>query len=502
MLYEIFQGNEESVGRCQLLEFDEIKNKRNAKVWTEQRKPTTEDFEKHLSGEIGVGVSPITKDGYCTWGAIDVDDYNLDIEYISKQWLDKPWFFCTTKSGGVHIYVFFKSRIKAGKVQSTLMQMATLMGFGEPEIFPKQKFLKEGQTGNWINLPYFNNGSDRYCVYNGVRLSLDQFIEKVNLHKINDVKKLLHDNFDFPEAPPCIQKIVSTGIAQGNRSIALLNVGRYLKLRYPENWIDYIKKFNKEKLTPEFTQKELDVVLKSLKKDYKYACSGALAPYCSKTLCLSREYGVSKQVTIETFLTHIIKVETKPPYYRLVIEVGDDIHKVDCTSAELLSSTSVRQMVFEITNVLLYPMENAHYIKFINELMEKADIQKAPIDATATGDIESYIVQFFKDRRRDDINEVLRGQAVVIEEENVIVFKPNFLIEFLKNHGYRNIRRNDLFKTLKTLGASNDIVKTLEDEKGNKKSERLWAIPIIEDVKDKEIHIAPIDWRKHDTTIF
>ena len=60
------------------------------------------------------------------------------------------------------------------------------------EVFPKQKELKEDdkgdiKPGNFINLPYYNNGdSTRYAVdKNNSKLSLEQFIKYANESRID-----------------------------------------------------------------------------------------------------------------------------------------------------------------------------------------------------------------------------------------------------------------------------------------------------------------------------
>ena len=50
------------------------------------REPVTKQlWEKHLRGEISLGVIPIREDGTCSWGSIDVDQYGEDfLKLIDK----------------------------------------------------------------------------------------------------------------------------------------------------------------------------------------------------------------------------------------------------------------------------------------------------------------------------------------------------------------------------------------------------------------------------------
>ncbi len=65
-------------------------------------------WENHLSGQQSVGIVAIDETNSCVWGAIDVDEYQLDLKdlaiKIAKQKL--PLVLCRSKSGGAHLYIF------------------------------------------------------------------------------------------------------------------------------------------------------------------------------------------------------------------------------------------------------------------------------------------------------------------------------------------------------------------------------------------------------------
>src|SRR5574343_1331410 len=116
---------------------------------------------RHLAGEVGLGIVPIDEDGTCVFGAIDVDDYHIPqvdlIEGIRK--LDAgPLVVCRSKSGGSHIFCFVKQPVQASLMRKKLAEIASGVGQGRCELFPKQsKLLIEREDfGSWINMPYFN----------------------------------------------------------------------------------------------------------------------------------------------------------------------------------------------------------------------------------------------------------------------------------------------------------------------------------------------------------
>ena len=123
---------------------------------------TLELWKKHLDGEVSIGVIPITDDETCRWGCIDIDEYPIDIKKILKN-IDEmslPLVACSTKSGGLHLFLFTSEPVPAIKIKNKLEDITAAMGRTGDEIFPKQyqwsdQVPKEKQTGNWLNMPYF-----------------------------------------------------------------------------------------------------------------------------------------------------------------------------------------------------------------------------------------------------------------------------------------------------------------------------------------------------------
>ena len=42
-------------------------------------------WAEHLRGERSLGIVPIDENNMCVWGAIDIDDYPLDLKGLSKK---------------------------------------------------------------------------------------------------------------------------------------------------------------------------------------------------------------------------------------------------------------------------------------------------------------------------------------------------------------------------------------------------------------------------------
>ena len=279
---------------------------------------TLELWEKHLKGEISIGVVPLTDDETCKWGCIDVDEYPIDTKHLLNKIdeMELPLLPCMTKSGGVHLFLFTKEPISAFKFQSKLEEIAAAMGRTGDEIFPKQyewskQQPKERQTGNWLNMPYFaGEDTTRYALRpDGEAANIEEFFELVDkvsitekqLDKLVPVKKsrrkqITKQGSMWDEAPPCLVHMKLNGIPEGMRNNALLNYGVFLRKVHPEGeeWKDKLQEINKTVCTKPLSHSELNTIIQSLEKsEYRYQCSKQpLVDFCQSGICVTRRYGI------------------------------------------------------------------------------------------------------------------------------------------------------------------------------------------------------------------
>lgn len=116
------------------------------------------------------------------FAAIDIDDYPVNHAELSiqlKKW-DLPMVVCNSKSGGAHIYTFFKIPEQPKLVISELQKVSSALGYPNAEIFPKQISRDDGKFGSFINLPFFGHPKLSYYCWNGdEQLDLDGFLALV-----------------------------------------------------------------------------------------------------------------------------------------------------------------------------------------------------------------------------------------------------------------------------------------------------------------------------------
>lgn len=254
------------------------------------------DWLAHLQGKTGVGIIPIRDDGTVRWGAIDVDDYNLNLGQLEARvrTLALPLILCRTKSGGAHLYLFLNEDVAAALVREKLLEWAAALGYPSVEVFPKQTRLAGlRDTGNWINMPYF--GRDRLALRNGKPVT-----EPADFLKLAEACAITHTTLEqialpippFTDGPPCLERLAAQGFEKGTRNNSVLNIAIYEKKKHGDAFAEHVQTANAD-----FTQlgsREVASVITSVgKKDYGYTCDKEpICSVCDKPTCLTRKYGV------------------------------------------------------------------------------------------------------------------------------------------------------------------------------------------------------------------
>ena len=129
---EIFSGLDRAYG---IYEITGQKNtakgiKKDGRGKTLQEPLTLDLWKQHIAGEVSIGVIPLKDDETCKWGCIDIDEYPIDVKKIIKSVADMslPVVPCSTKSGGVHLFLFTEEPVPAIKFRNKLEEIAAALG--------------------------------------------------------------------------------------------------------------------------------------------------------------------------------------------------------------------------------------------------------------------------------------------------------------------------------------------------------------------------------------
>ena len=439
----------------------------------------TKLWKEHLDGKTGLGVIPIDENNQCKWACLDVDDYSVDIEKISKQFVKKNLIVCRSKSGGAHIFIFTKKPVSASSMINKLKDIVKKFGFVKYDLRPQQnKLLNKEDVGSWLNMPYFGGEqSDRYALYDGEVLTPEHFIKWVDKFAVdsldeidlNFIEKLNKSNEILPGGPPCLQQLLSQGpLGEGGRNNGLFNIGVYLRKRFPEEWQEKLEEYNDEHLDPPLKPREFTTVLNSLdKKSYNYKCKDSpINSVCNKTKCLTCEFGINDEGTMP-ILNSITKILTNPPQYFLTLsekKVGP------LSSKQVYSFIDFKQVVFENLDMLLPKINDRLWTETVNDLMSRVISVEAPKDSSNEGRLLDLLERFCTGSTSStEIEDLLRGKAII--QEYITEFRINDFMEFLDRHRFKEFKLHEITAYLKNLGA------THAGKKIKGKFTNTWSIP-------------------------
>jgi len=163
-------------------------------------------------------------------------------------------------------------------MQKYLTACGSLLGEAGREIFPKQSeiLVERGDTGNYLNLPYFGGEKSlRYALKeDGNSATLEEFFA-IYAANVQDalVMPKAPEKPDTPvkDGPPCLQALCSQGFPEGSRNNGMFSLGIYLKKAFPVGWEDKLMEYNQKYLIrPCFAGNLADSEAATRKKNNRY----------------------------------------------------------------------------------------------------------------------------------------------------------------------------------------------------------------------------------------
>lgn len=466
---DIFRGCELAYGKYVVEYVDEDKNKQTGRGYTIKEPVTDELWTNHLKGEEPpLGIIPFVNDTEVHWGCIDIDiytgfDHKKLIDEIRKHQL--PLVVCRSKSGGAHVFAFFKDTISAVYLRKKLDSARKFLGYPKAEIFPKQERVNflEKNWGNWLNLPYFDgDNSFRYAYKDdGSRATLDEFFAIYDEYaqtpesftKVNVPDKVRKREMTDQEiengAPPCVSTMITDGVEKGYRNNAMFNVAVFCRKAYGAKWKDKVEEYN-ARIFPEgkLGLDELATIINSVnKKSYEYQCK--IEPQCSlcdKETCLTRRYGIGggDDGLEEFFIEALTKVETEPPtWYATIRGKIVKLNTSDLNNQNMLIERAMDKHIFG-----LQPLPPTRYRAMLLSLSqtENFQIQEVPKEDKLSGLLWDHIGKYCS-KGKDKSDQLERGHAYKDEEAKVFYVNVENLYKYLKKQEFRHYDFNDLITT-------------------------------------------------------
>lgn len=418
-MMQLFDGNKDAHGTYHFGDSIRADGKVKGHGVTHKLPVTPSLWKKHIEGQSQLGIVPITSDSTAKFGAIDIDDYTVNVVDIIKKIIENnlPLVPCRSKSGGLHLYIFLTEHVPASLMQSRLKELASFIGYGNAEIFPKQtKLLKErGDVGQWINMPYFDaDKTERYAYgLDGGQLSMDDFIryaDKRRLSKVMLEKLKVVVTEKLPEGPPCLQHLLTTGFPEGTRNNGLFNLGVYAQKSNPDDWKTLVEKYNEEYLSPQLPPKEVLLIIGSLaKKEYNYSCQKQpICNFCNSSLCRTKKYGVGLSSGLPV-MGSLTKINTEPPKWFIDVDAGG---RLELETDDLQNPVRFQKKCMDILNIMPPIIKREQWTIVISELLKSVNVIEVPKEATTSGSMMLMLEEFCLNRSQEESGEgLLRGMV-------------------------------------------------------------------------------------------
>jgi len=446
------------------------------------RDPVTVDlWRRHLSGERAIGIIPIREDNCCLWGAIDIDKYSIVHGDIVRELaaMSAPVIVCRSKSGGAHLYMFMSEPVPAIEVQTRLRELASALGHGDSEIFPKQDqvLLERGELGNWMSMPYFGGDStQKYAVQESGRgLTVRQFLDLVERTRVSR-DQLARITFSRPVAemssgPPCLEHLASIGIPPGSQNNGLFSLGVLAQKMQPDSWESLLEDWNHRFLRPPAPSDGVATVVKSLRKrQYNYKCSDQpISSHCNMQVCRARQYGIGPSGATRMIETISI-LDTEPPLFFACLRTGGT---VECDTGTLLDPRSFQRAVLSQLRQVIPLAKLDEWLAQVQRCMESATTIEAPREVGITGQLEELLERFCTDRHAaEERDEIVLGKPWRDDETGRVWFRLRDFQDMLDRSRFRDLTRGQITTRIRHMGGDNGFFNI------RGKGTNVWYVPV------------------------
>lgn len=456
---ELYQGLPRAHGRYTLGKMSETRGKMGGRAETLLEPVTLSKWQRHLDGEVGLGVIPIRDDATVRWGAIDIDVYPLDIDAIFDKVLryDLPAVVIRTKSGGAHVTCFANEDIPAKLMRQKLMEWAVALGFPGVEIYPKQVSLaSERDVGNWLNMPYFDHSkTTRYARYKNRTLTAEEFVRYAK-HVMVSREQLelftVDGGPDFADGPPCLQILGRDGLQPGSRNEAMFAFGVYCREKYGDEWEVEFEKLNGKLCSPPLPSAEIQAIVRSLRKPkYFYPCKKRpCVTFCNKEVCKTREFGVGQQPNeINVSIGSLVKINhaDRPTW---IIDV--DGMRFEIATQQLMNQAKFQEVCVEKTNKWPNSIKANEWQILINNKLENVEVITPPVDSSDEGQFLAHLEQYLTyTALAQSPDELLLGKPWL--ENGLMWFRSTDLMKYLDRQHFRGVNNQKMWDILRRRDA-------------------------------------------------
>ena len=481
------------------------------KAYFKKESPTPFHYGRHLAGEVGLGICPITDESTVTFGCVDIDCYSKALQPIVRAIYENnlPLYPCKSKSGGLHIYFFLRKPVQAKSLIAELQRFAKMFGLSETfgdkhvELFPKQSKLAPGAQGNCITIPYFNADSPISYLYDikmkAVPASKAVDIMRGGRSTISDLSNAL-DSLELNDAPCCIQTVITTSALgpDSGRNNFLYTCAIYLKKKYGADFKGHLEEFNERLLAP-IPENELESIYISVRdNEGNYKCKDTpCRGYCNSTECAQREFGVGKDKGHFSGLDYgvMTRVMTAEPYYTWQLKkMGDENYTLITFKDEnsLMDQRFFAKMCMRYLNTVPYRMVDNEWFKILCTVLAKVEEKAVSqnTDTSVRGELKAAF-QDFLTKKQSGMNKPVQIKLhFVYLEDGKYYFTHAGFETYLETQRVKLYGEN-LRELLLSYGAEEDVL-SYKTGDGKDTQVKCWSKVQDETLKEVEDFYADV----------
>ena len=459
------------------------------------RLPLTVDLVKdHLAGRLGVGSVPIKSNNRCSFGAIDIDVYEgFDHKALDDKLQETgiTGVVCRSKSGGAHVFFFFKKEIPAVVFKEKAAEIAAYLGHGGCEIFPKQDELlaERGDVGNFINLPYFNaDETMRMAIKpDGSYATLKEFIELaesrvLDPHAFASTPLGRETPKELKSYPPCLENLFLQGIPEGMRNEVMAFSCVVAKKEAGDAWKPRLAEINTTYCNDPVDQKELDAVAQSYeKKEYGYSCNKEpFKSRCNRSLCRRRKYGIGSN-TQSADITSLSVLKSDPPVWFLDV----DGKRLELQSTKQLQvQAEFQRACMEQLHKLPPMMKQEDWNLLLGALLSEVIEIDVDEEMTNKGTFK-HLLREFCTQGQKALQPVEINLGKPWTESGMTYFCIEHLFDFLESKRFDAYTKGQVQQRLKELNGGKS---SMQKRWGiNETRVRVWCVPAYDEIELPEV---------------
>ena len=511
---EAFAGSEEGHGKTTVTAARRGRDgKAEAKSFVVRGPLTFDSVADHLAGKQGYGAIPITRENKAKFGAIDIDQYDLDhsalIAKVRKYRL--PVIACRSKSGGAHLFVFLTDWVEAKLLREYLGEMASALGYAKAEIFPKQDsiLIDKGDVGNFINLPYFDAENTLRYAFNeaGEALLVEEFLDMVDRSRVDlsAMEFLTYVDEEAPQeetperawlkqVPPCIRNKLREGPISNERNHWAFQYTVFAKKKDIDNWKGLVEEFNSREFSPSLPTQELsNTVMRSHeKKEYGYKCNEpSIAAYCDKKACRKLQHGIGSRTADMPNIGGLTVLMSDPKL--LFLDVNGQ--RLELTMKQLQHQSLFQEACMEQLLFAPQKLKDPDWVAIVNDMLRNATQVPVPEELTTRGQFVDHLKNYCTSRiRAKDPEELAMGKPWVDEKANRVLFTLTGLTEYLRQRNFTGFSKGQIQQVLKEMNDNGecDGHKNIKKAEGGWTTIRAWWVPMFQNnevsMPPKEVH--------------